>query len=89
MELNNKFVNCPTCNRTLDGATCVDNEDILPKIGDLSVCMYCGTILEYEDGLFLHAISDESLESLKITDPPTYNLLIRTHNLIRTMIINP
>lgn len=77
-ELPNKFANCPVCDTKLDGATCVDGDDeIIPQAGDVSVCMYCGTILEYEDGLFVHEISDKKLEQIKIEDYSTYSLLLR------------
>lgn len=76
MELENKNVKCPTCGSKLDASTCITDKDILPEKGDLSICVYCGTLLEYEDNQFVHELSEDSLYILKITDPEIYFTLL-------------
>jgi hypothetical protein len=37
---------CPNCGKLVDGATGIDTE-YLPKPGDISVCLYCATVLHF------------------------------------------
>lgn len=43
---------CPQCDALLDGVTAVGAapEDTIPTIGRLTVCCYCGTLLEIVAG---------------------------------------
>lgn len=41
--------NCPTCGAGFDAASAVDGEDVAPKPGDISVCLYCGEWLMFDD----------------------------------------
>jgi len=59
-KLPNEYAACPHCKAKLDGALGIQDEDSVPGPGDLSICLYCGTILEYEEGFFLHVATDES-----------------------------
>jgi hypothetical protein len=43
---------CVDCDKRLDGATGVDTDDA-PKSGDFTVCIYCGSIMVYNDDLTL------------------------------------
>jgi hypothetical protein len=46
---------CPKCGKQIDGATGLSDEKYSeppqPKPGDLSVCMYCGALLRYDEKL--------------------------------------
>jgi hypothetical protein len=54
---------CPECETLLDSATSVAGDDATPKPGDITLCIYCGMLLEFtESGLKL--ISDEALDDL-------------------------
>jgi len=44
---------CPTCAKLLDAATAIDGEGNSPRTGDLSVCLYCGEIIEFGDDMEL------------------------------------
>jgi hypothetical protein len=44
---------CPKCNTNLDCATGAYNKNATPSPGDFSICIICGTILRYGEGLKL------------------------------------
>lgn len=45
---DDKGLDCPKCMHNLDGATGMDTLEVRPpEAGDLSVCVYCCTPLEY------------------------------------------
>lgn len=49
---------CPNCKKLLDGFTRLPDK-AKPKPGDISVCLYCGEILEFTDDLqLIHADAD-------------------------------
>lgn len=55
---------CPSCFAVIDHATAVGREDVRPKPGDLSICLYCGQALRYDDRLNLVLMSDEEFDAL-------------------------
>lgn len=59
---------CPGCKAELDGATNMDNTVARPKAGDVSVCAYCGEIIEFMDELKLRSASPEVLKELHPVD---------------------
>ena len=52
---------CPICGYVMDAATVADGgPPVVPKDGDMSVCLKCGTILIFVDGIHLRlATPDE------------------------------
>lgn len=52
---------CPTCGKILDGVLCVDDPNIAPKSGDITACVYCGSLLEFIEGPALIKLSREKL----------------------------
>lgn len=53
---------CPTCGSGFDSAS-PQGPDEKPKPGDLSVCLYCGTWLVFDDaGLPVLIPTDEEME---------------------------
>ncbi len=56
--------NCTNCGKELDGATAVGNlasEAPTPKPGDVTICLECGHIMAFGDGLQLRDLSDEEI----------------------------
>lgn len=51
---------CPWCGHRLDGATGIDT-DARPEVGDLSVCIRCGGLIEFGIGLVPQRGSDAML----------------------------
>lgn len=85
-ELPNKHVFCPSCGYILDAATSLDDQVIAPKEGDIGICFQCGTLLEYEEGYFVHELSSETLKELQKEYPETYNQLINLRNEIISFV---
>ena len=53
---------CPHCGKGLDASS--GEKDQVPRVGDLSVCCYCGGIMRFGEGLSLAALSEEDLDAL-------------------------
>jgi hypothetical protein len=54
---------CPSCSEKLDAATGHDGQGI-PEAGDISVCFYCGTVLQFGENLTVHVASNATLQEL-------------------------
>lgn len=64
---------CPECKKTLDAASGIDTDDS-PTPGSVSVCHYCGTLLEFSPKLKLCRMKDDTLLDL---DDSTRIMLLR------------
>lgn len=70
----------------LDGATCCSDEvKKLPEKGDISICVYCSEILEFEDGLFLRKIPDERLIQINFDHPEEFRMIVEAQRAIRDL----
>ena len=49
MTTRHATTNCPTCGAGFDAASAVDGKDVAPTPGDISVCLYCGEWLMFDD----------------------------------------
>lgn len=85
-KLPNEYAACPCCKKKLTGASGIQDDTSVPEPGDLSICIYCGTILEYEEGFFLHVAPDESLSRLNSEEPEVYIQLIQMRDAILAYI---
>lgn len=57
--------NCPQCNYFMDASTSIDgDEDIKPSPGDISLCIKCGAMLDFDDDMKLQFLSQEKFEEL-------------------------
>jgi len=57
-------VQCPACKSTLEGATFINDEKIEVIAGDLSLCVYCQTILVFNDDQTVREATPDDLASL-------------------------
>lgn len=71
---------CPTCGYLMDAARCLSNKTARPKPGDFSVCLKCGEMLRFTDGLLLVVVE---LNDLLGMDKTTGDLMSRVQKLIR------
>ncbi len=72
---------CPSCMRNLSGATGVgDSEGKKPRMGDISLCVYCGAVLTFVRNMSLALAGDDDLEGL---EPDQRDLLARAAAAIR------
>lgn len=55
---------CPHCKAYLDCASNIESETLRPKPGDVSICIKCGTFLEFDENLTLIYLSDEHFKQL-------------------------
>ena len=69
----NDGARCPVCDKQLDAATNAEDIDAAPKAGDISVCIYCHTLLEFNEDLTLRLCSQAVFNSLS---KPTQNMLL-------------
>lgn len=70
-------ISCPTCKNTLDGFTEVDDDSRKPKDGDISICVYCGSINKYaNDVKDLIKMDQDSLLSLEKECPEDFNKVL-------------
>lgn len=77
--------NCPQCNKLLTASTAADGSDRLPEPGDFTMCVYCGTILIFDDELRQRLptsdeLDDLSPEMLERMRRASYLFLNRTHH---------
>jgi transcription initiation factor IIE alpha subunit len=54
---------CPACGKRLSAATGI-KEDAVPNSGDISICVYCGEYLVFDDNLHSRSMSQEEFDSL-------------------------
>jgi hypothetical protein len=54
---------CPTCGTKLSAATAVKHDDS-PKPGSLTVCIECGTVLEFSESMELRVMTPEQVAEL-------------------------
>lgn len=48
---------CPKCNTTLDGGMGIEDITARPKPGDITICVYCESLLCFTDDLQLRAMT--------------------------------
>jgi hypothetical protein len=66
---------CPNCDRKLSAASS-PKELALPKPGDISVCVYCGELLEYDSDLHSIRLSAATRAKLKRNQPDKWQMLV-------------
>jgi hypothetical protein len=75
---------CPWCSAGLDAATGIETNS-RPKVGDFSVCIRCGGLIEFGIGLVLLRGSDTGLAS----EPADIQLQIREAQLAIALMDAP
>jgi hypothetical protein len=63
-----KTMTCPHCHRSNDGHTDVDDLDTEspkdPEPGDLSICLYCGGLGQFDADMALKVPGEETLNTV-------------------------
>ncbi len=77
---------CKFCGKKQDAHTEVHGEPVKPKQGDLSICLYCGTICLFDESLNLEPLTNAELDVLMLEDPDILAFAIKTQLLIREQI---
>lgn len=55
---------CCACNKLIDAATSADGDSEPPGPGDITICVYCGEVLEYQDNMDIAKLSEKSFASI-------------------------
>lgn len=56
---------CPSCCKLNDGASNIEDPALVPGPGDLSVCIHCATILQFDEKLKSQVLTAEELFELE------------------------
>jgi hypothetical protein len=60
--------NCPKCGGRFTGAVYAESDDILPRPGDLTLCIECVTVLVFEPGMTVREFTREEMDSLSLLE---------------------
>jgi len=74
---------CLGCGVRIDGATHVGEEDSAPDPGSITVCIMCGHIQAYDEGLQLRELTLE--EQLDVAGDPRILAIQRTRAIAEKM----
>jgi hypothetical protein len=69
----------------MDMAGTTDGSPIMPEPNDVSICINCGEILQFDKHMKLHKISQAELNKIESVEPETYFDLIKGQGLARAM----
>lgn len=74
---------CPTCQANLGGCTAVDGSDEGPTVGDITVCLYCGEILEFTEGLRVKLIEADTIPEIDLLQLCQAQKVVRAYREIK------
>lgn len=77
--------NCPSCGKLTDTATAVEG-DYTPSDGDISLCIYCGAINQFDSELNIVPMPLETLANIKYSEPETYDVILKTVGYIKNNV---
>ena len=55
---------CPECGAMLDDATNMEDDSLKPEPGDISCCIECAVVLEYQDDMQMRKLSADEFLAL-------------------------
>lgn len=55
---------CPKCGCLINASTGIEDENQMPSKGDISICIECASILEFDENLKLKLCSQETINRL-------------------------
>ena len=61
-QLKNTEARCPSCDKKVDGYKSVDHEE-QPKPGDVTICVYCRSVLSFTEDMGLAMASAEDMQA--------------------------
>lgn len=73
---------CYNCGYVMDAQTHVGQPEIIPKNGDISICLACTALGEFQDEKIVPLSAEKRLHLIE-NEPEVWNLLLRTQELIR------
>jgi len=79
---------CPWCGHLVDGAENPGDANKMPSPGDVSACVRCAGLLEFDKDLKLVKLPDATLDAMRFNDFGAYMQLMHIRNTIREVIAN-
>ena len=76
---------CPECNGKTDAATSIEG-DYKPSNGDISLCIHCGAINQFDSDLTIVPIEEGLLENIEETDPENYRMIMKAVHYIKNNV---
>lgn len=73
---------CPCCGKEMDCASPVDGVQSKPVEGDLSVCINCAAVLQFDDKLMLKELTAEDRQSLPPVSQIELNAAVRAVKML-------
>ncbi len=75
-----RVYNCGNCHKVLDAVT----GKAIPKQGDISVCINCGEITEFDNDLTMKPVITPRMQTLQSDHPNIYkSIMLLSNNLKR------
>lgn len=71
---------CPACQKAVDGASNTAGVKTMPKEGDLSICIFCANVAQYDAALQLTPFDITQLPLDEQKEIERYRVLIRRAN---------
>lgn len=75
---------CPKCHKTLGGWSSVDSQN-RPRPKDVTVCVYCSSVLEFDKKMHLSLASAEAIGACDFPDlQQTYRVVESVRKALKT-----
>jgi hypothetical protein len=68
---------CPKCETVLDGATDLDGKGVAPSPGDITMCIYCHTVMEFTDDM---QFAEFDVTTLPQADQDIFTTMMRQYD---------
>lgn len=52
---------CPNCGKVLDAATSYQGDEFRPRPTDITVCIWCASVLQFSEGMTLQAVDLDAI----------------------------
>lgn len=76
-------ITCPACGELVDGVQAInDEENPLPKPGDVTICIYCGELLIFDEDGKERVPTEEEINDIK-QDKANWKLIVAAIEVIK------
>lgn len=79
-----KTIISPCCGYPIDSATHLHDNDKRPKAGDISICLQCGTISQYNEDLSLRLLTPEEQFTIAMEHAEMWDDIVKLQVKIRS-----
>lgn len=75
--------NCPECGKVTNRAESIEDGSTTPEVGDISLCLYCGSINQFDADLNIHPVADGVMDKIKEEDLVNYEVIMNMVSYIK------